>query len=52
METSWEEERREVFESVLACLKRHPVAAEWAACRTLLANLSRTRLVAGHLDAL
>lgn len=48
----WEEERREVFESVLECLERHPDADERAACRALLAHLRLPRLVPAYLESL
>ena len=52
LETSWDEERREVWEGVLECLARRPDRDGEAACRTLLANLGRTGSVHGYFDSL
>lgn len=38
-ETSWEEERQEVWESVLECLEREPDPDGQAACSLLLRHL-------------
>jgi hypothetical protein len=39
LETSWEEERREVWESVLECLEHEPDPDGEAACSFLLSHL-------------
>ena len=51
-ENTWDEERREVWESVLEWLGRRLDEDGLEACRILLGNLNRNGLVAGYLDSL